>query len=53
MSSPKLTKTKKSVDGETVHVFALPSGAYTCMKLEWIKDMEEQMKRAEKDNENG
>lgn len=36
---PRLTKIKKSVDGEDVYVFALPSGAYTCMKRSWLTHM--------------
>jgi len=36
---PTLTKIKKSVDGEQVYVFALPSGAYTCMKRSWLTHM--------------
>lgn len=52
---PKLTKIKKSVDGEKVYVFALPSGAYTCMKRTWLTHMgvlmdngEEELKKRSK-----
>ena len=46
---PKLTKLKKSVDGEPVYVFALPSGAYTCMKRTWLTYMGVLMDNAEEE----
>ena len=46
---PELTKLKKSVDGERVYVFALPSGAYTCMKRSWLTYMGVLMDNAEEE----